>query len=94
MHLENTGSFDGEETIQVYVKYPEIDRKPIRELKGFKKVFLAKGSGTSTEFRIPVSELKKWDLKEQRWKLYPGSYTISIGKNALEMVLSKKIFIR
>jgi beta-glucosidase len=94
VQVENIGSFDADETVQVYVEYPGIDRKPLKELKGFKKVFLAKGSGASVEFRIPVSELKKWDLKERRWKLYPGSYTISIGKNALEMVLRKQILIR
>ena len=92
--MENTGIFDADETIQVYVEYPGMDRMPLRELKGFRKVFLAKGAGKSTEFRIPVSELKKWDLKERRWKLYPGSYTISIGKNALEMVLREQITIR
>ena len=94
VQMENTGIFDADETIQVYVEYPGIDRMPLRELKGFRKVFLAKSAGNSTEFRIPVSELKKWDLKERRWKLYPGSYTISIGKNALEMVLREQITIR
>jgi beta-glucosidase len=92
--VKNTGKFDANELVQLYIQYPNLPRMPLRELKTFKKVFIEKGNGESVHLSIPVDELKKWDLEKRRWELYKGDYTLLIGKNANETILSKKFSIR
>ncbi|MGN6802454.1 MAG: fibronectin type III-like domain-contianing protein, partial [Ginsengibacter sp.] len=92
--ISNTGNFDSYDVPEVYVKYPDLPRMPVEELKGFQKVFIQKGKTKTVKFFIPVSELKKWDLKEGGWKLYRGKYQVCIGKNADEMILTKTIDIK
>ena len=94
INISNNGDFDGYDVPEVYIQYPDYPRMPVEELKGFQKVFVQKGKTKSMKFSIPVSELKKWDLKEDGWKLYPGKYQVCIGKNADEMILKKVIDIK
>ena len=94
INISNKGNFDSYDVPEVYIKYPDLPRMPVEELKGFQKVFIQKGKTKTVKFSIPVSELKKWDLKEDKWKLYPGKYEVCIGKNADEMVLKKTILIK
>ncbi len=82
--IKNTGNFDAEETIQVYIKYPELERMPLKELKSFKKVFITKGNSAIVQFNIPVNELKRWDLKTGKWKLFKGDYTFFAGNNSMD----------
>lgn len=85
--IKNTGNFDGEEVVQAYIEYPNLERMPVKELKAFKRVFIGKGAETIVNITIPVTELKKWDLLHQEWKLYPGEYHLSLAKNAAENIL-------
>ncbi|WOC40881.1 glycoside hydrolase family 3 C-terminal domain-containing protein [Polaribacter sp. HL-MS24] len=57
--VTNTGDYDGEEIVQLYIKdvVGSITR-PIKELKGFKKVFLKKGETKKVEFVITDKLLK------------------------------------
>jgi beta-glucosidase len=92
--IKNTGSMDGDEVAQVYIKYPAMDRMPLKELKGFKRVTITKGSEQTVQFDIPVTELQKWDLQQRKWVLYPGDYTVSIGTNSQDMKLNATIKIK
>lgn len=92
--VKNTGAFDGEEVVQVYIEYPSVERMPLKELKAFKRIALKKGAEGTLKFSIPASELKKWDLKDNGWKLYSGDYNICIGKNSSEMVLKTKVSVK
>ena len=92
--LGNTGSCNGDEVVQVYIKYPPAERMPIRELKAFKRVYLAKDGSAVLNFTVPVAELQKWDLAAGKWKLYNGNYTVAVGASSqdekLEAVFSIK----
>ncbi|MDP4261725.1 MAG: glycoside hydrolase family 3 N-terminal domain-containing protein [Bacteroidota bacterium] len=92
--IKNTGSMDGDEVAQVYIKYPGIERMPLKELKGFKRVHITKGLERTVQFAIPVTELQKWDLKQNKWLLYPGDYTISIGSNSQDLRLNSVIKLK
>ncbi|MBN9296318.1 MAG: glycoside hydrolase family 3 C-terminal domain-containing protein [Filimonas sp.] len=92
--IANTGAYDGEEALQAYVEYPSMERMPIKELKAFKKVAIRKNETTIVNLSIAVSELRKWDLNTNSWKLYPGQYKIVIGKNAKEELLSHAFAIQ
>lgn len=92
--VSNTGDFDGDEVLQAYITYPNMERMPLKELKAFKRIHVSKGDKTETVLEIPVSELQKWDLQQHGWKLYKGNYRINIGKNSEEFVLSKEFAVR
>lgn len=61
VRVRNTGSRDGEEVVQLYVR----DRvgsvtRPVRELKGFKKIQLAAGEARDVEFQLTANDLAFW----------------------------------
>lgn len=60
--ITNTGDYDGEEIAQLYIKdrFGSITR-PVKELKGFKKVFLKKGETKTIEFILTANDLKFYD---------------------------------
>ena len=80
--LKNTGNCDGAEVAQVYVRdlVGSITR-PIKELKGFKKVFLQKGGSESVEISIPVSQLKFYGLNDVE-VLEKGSFDIWVATSS------------
>ena len=73
---------DGDDVVQAYIKYPDLPRMPVKELKGFKRITIAKGETKQAEIKIPVSDIQKWDLKTHQFKIYDGNYQIIIGNNA------------
>jgi len=94
LSINNNGNYDGNELVQVYIKYPDVERMPLKELKAFKKVFIPKGNSREIELSIPVNDLQKWDPATHGWKLYPGKYELLISKNAEEPVLQKEFMIQ
>jgi len=86
--VKNTGKMDGDEVVQAYIQYPKVDRMPVKELKGFKRVSVSKGGEQSVTIKIPVKDLQKWDLKTHGWKTYPGAYKLVLGSNSQDEKLS------
>lgn len=87
--VKNTGNFTADEVLQAYIQYPNLERMPLKELKAFKKQTVEKEGSSVFILSIPMSELQKWDLKANKWKLHKGQYTLCIGKNSEEYVLEK-----
>lgn len=82
--LKNTGKMKADEVVQLYVKYPKIDRMPLKELKGFKRATVEAGSEKNITLNMAVTDLQKWDLKKKGWKLYPGTYTVFAGGSSAD----------
>jgi beta-glucosidase len=80
--INNTGGYNGDEVVQVYIGYPVGDRMPLKELKAFKRVQVMKAGAALVDFKIPLSELQKWDLQKHQWKLYSGNYSIVVGADS------------
>ncbi len=93
LSISNTGTMDADEVVQVYVQYPLLDRMPLKELKNFKRIHINKGAIQVQEFRIPVNELQKWDMKQNNWKLYTGEYHILVGASSQDIKLDATIRI-
>ena len=91
--VKNTGEYDGDEVAQLYIRYPELDRMPLKELKGFRRVTVAAGGSQRIEWAVPLSELKKWDLQKKQWKLYPGAYEILVGASSADIRLQHTLQI-
>ena len=94
VQVSNTGQMDADEVVQAYIKYPNAERMPLKELKGFKRITIAKGQTGEATMSIPVKELMKWDLANHRWKLYPGQYQVVIGNDSQTQKLSGSFTIK
>lgn len=87
LSVNNTGAMDGDEVIQAYIQYPQTDRMPIRELKAFKRVTVARNGSQEVHFSIPIRELQKWDLAKAQWQVYNGTYSLVLGSNSRDRKL-------
>lgn len=83
--VTNTGNYDGEEIVQLYVadKVASMVR-PVKELKGFQKVFIPKGQTKRVEFKLNVKDLGFWNSLMQ-YVVEPGTFEIMVGSNSEEL---------
>ena len=83
--LTNTGNFDGEEVVQLYIVDPVASvTQPVKKLKGFQKVFLRKGEKKEVRFRITVEELKFYN-SQLAWVAEPGDFKVQIGTSSSQV---------
>ncbi len=77
--IKNTGQRKGAETVQMYIRdnYSSVTR-PVKELKGFKKIWLEPGQSQTVNFTIDPESLSFYD-KDMKWIVEPGEFTIMIG---------------
>ncbi|MCS7111465.1 MAG: glycoside hydrolase family 3 N-terminal domain-containing protein [Ignisphaera sp.] len=88
--VENIGRLDGEETVQLYIakEYSSVTR-PVKELKGFKKILIRSGERKRVVFTLPVETLAFYD-RYMRLVIEPGEYRVIIGRNSEEVLLEGK----
>ncbi|MEO1029998.1 MAG: beta-glucosidase BglX [Bacteroidota bacterium] len=80
--LSNEGDYDGYEIVQLYIrdKVGSITR-PVKELKGFQKVFLKKGERKDVSFTITIDDLKFYN-SEKQYIAEPGAFEIAIAPSS------------
>ena len=84
--VKNTGNTDGAEVVQVYVGKPNSEvPRALKELKGFKKVFVNQGQSKQVSIQINTSDLAFYDESISDWKLEKGSYKLYVG-NASDQI--------
>ncbi len=85
--ITNTGSFDGDEVVQLYIKdeFASVAR-PVRELKGFERIHLKKGESKTVSFDIGPEQLTMFD-KDLNPVVEPGSFIIMIGASSNDIRL-------
>jgi beta-glucosidase len=93
--LKNTGTKDGMEVIQVYVRplKPSVSR-PVHELKAFKKINLKKGAQQSVAFELGPDAFSYYDVMQKRWRVDPGMYEIQVGSSSRDIRTSAIINIK
>lgn len=75
--VRNTGKRAGAEVAQLYLEAPQDGlHRPLRELKGFRKVFLQPDESQTVRFTLTDRSFALW---QDGWKIPAGQYTISIG---------------
>lgn len=77
--VTNSGNYDGEETVQLYIRdlFGSVVR-PVKELKGFQKLFLKKGESKTVEFFITSEDLRFYNDKLQ-YVYEPGDFKVFVG---------------
>ena len=81
--IKNTGSREGAETVQLYIRDVKSSLpRPVKELKGFQKVTLAPGEQRDITFTIDKSMLSYYDDSKGEWVMEPGRFEALIGASA------------
>ena len=90
--LKNTGKVNGDEVTQLYVKLPAQDNRimPIKQLKGFKRVSIAKAKAQRIEIEVEKKELRYWDETKSAFVTPKGKYTFMIGASSEDIRLTKE----
>ena len=77
--VTNTGNYDGAETVQLYIRdmVASITR-PVKELKGFEKIFLKKGESKEVHFTLTAADLKFYN-NDLKFVFEPGTFKVFVG---------------
>lgn len=83
--VTNRGDCDGYETVQIYLRdiYAEVAR-PVKELKGFERIFLKKGESREVKFVMTEDDLKFYNSGLQ-YIYEPGEFDVMIGTNSRDV---------
>lgn len=92
--LKNTGGRDGSEITQLYVGFPggKVFR-PVRELKGFRKVFLKAKEKKRVSIPLDDKAFRYWDVKTGRWEVEEGEYRVMIGASSRDIRLTAALSV-
>ena len=95
--VKNVGSLAGAEVLQLYISDTKSSQpRPVKELKGFKKVYLEPGETQQVSFIIDRSALSFYDEKTGAWTAEPGEFVAMVNnssaptKNHIRFILSSK----
>lgn len=90
--LENTGDRDGAEIVQLYVGLDNAQVfRPVRELKGFSKVFLKAGEKKTVHIAFDDKTFRYWNVDTDRWEEEGGSWNVMIGASAADIRLQTTV---
>jgi beta-glucosidase len=86
VQVRNSGGRAGAEVVQLYIgaDHSSVDR-PVKELKGFRKVSLGPGQSTTVRFAIHRSDLEFYDIVSHDWKAEPGTFAVYIGSSSRDI---------
>ena len=84
--VTNTGAVAGAEVVQFYVADPEssVDR-PVKELKGFDKVFLQPGETKTVSVQLTRESLSFFDAAKHAWVAEPGRFDVLVGASSADI---------
>jgi beta-glucosidase len=87
--VSNTGNYDGQEVVQLYVQdiYGSVTR-PVKELKGFQKIFLKKGESKKVTFNLSAADLKFYNAS-LKYAAEPGDFNVFVGANSRDVSTAK-----
>lgn len=96
--VRNTGTYDGAEIVQLYITKltaeGQSDNKPIRQLKGFEKVFIKAGECSTVEIQVPLYEVAFWSNYKQKMIIETGAYRLDIGRSSADIAVSARFEIK
>jgi beta-glucosidase len=84
--IKNTGLVEGAEVVQAYVT-DEVATvaRPVKELKAFRKVFLAPGQEVTIEIELCKIDFSFWDVATGAWLAEPGKFKILVGFSSADI---------
>jgi beta-glucosidase len=95
LHVDvtNSGARTGDEVMQVYIRHPEATvPRPIKELKGFKRISLQPGERKMVTFVLHTHQLGYYD-EAMRYAVHPGTVEVLVGNSSQHLPLSGSFVI-
>lgn len=93
--ITNTGERNGKEVVQLYISdFTKAANRPVRELKGFEKVFLKAGETKTLEFLLDKRSFAWYHTGIADWYCANGEYSIELGSSSRDILLCKKVCIK
>jgi beta-glucosidase len=93
--VKNTGELSGDAVSQIYIKYPQDNRRlPLKELRFFERKTILQGGSYQLQVSIPVAELAKWDEQTAQPTVPPGIYTLYAGSHSEDEALTATFEIK
>jgi beta-glucosidase len=91
--VQNTGQRSGQETAQVYVKFPASAGEPAKRLVAWEKASIAAGDTHHLTFTIDPLYLSIFNTKTDKWEIVPGEYEVFAGPASDALPLHAKVTI-
>ena len=92
--VSNIGQRAGAEVVQVYVGDVQASvARPLRELKGFAKVYLEPGETKQVSCQLDERAFAYWSSRFHRWVVEPGEFTIAVGNSSRHLVATETIMV-
>ena len=83
VEVTNTGAVAGDEVVQLYVHQKAgSDSRPIRELKGFRRVGLKPGETQTVTFPLGPDELRYWSTSQRKWVQDAEAFDVWVGADS------------
>ncbi len=92
--LINAGEREGSEVCQLYISDVEtVLPRPVKELKGFEKVFLKPGERKRVEMKIDISMLRYFNPDRKKWMADAGEFKVRVGASSLDIRLEGSFWL-
>ncbi len=91
VRVKNTGSRDGMETLQVYIRNTADKEGPLKTLRAYRQVELKAGEQQTVAIPLPRQSFEGWDAKTNTMRVVPGKYEIMVGNSSADNALQKTI---
>lgn len=91
--IRNTGDFDGEEVVQLYLRDEVASTvRPRKQLRHFERIFLRKGEEKNVTFLVSAADLSVVNRKLETL-VEPGAFTLMVGASSEDIRLSAEIVV-
>lgn len=81
--VQNTGSVAGDEVVQLYTHQRSGSMsRPVRELKGFRRITLKPGEKQTVTLQLDTRDLGFWSSQTRHWSIEPGLFDIWVGNSS------------
>ncbi len=92
--VTNTGQRAGAEVVQIYVGDIEASvARPLRELKGFAKVYLEPGETQQVSCQLNERAFAYWSQRFRQWVVESGEFMIAVGNSSRNLVATETIIL-
>ncbi len=87
LEVANTGSMDGDEVVQVYIKNPNDPAGPLKAMKAFKRIHVEAGARQSVTFQLEPKAFWSFNDQTQAMEVRPGMYQVLFGGSSDDQAL-------
>jgi beta-glucosidase len=93
--VTNSGKRAGDEVVQLYVQHVgSAVERPIRDLRGYRRLTLAPGETRTVQIQLAISSLVYWDASAHRWVVENDQVRIQVGASSADIRQERLISVR